>query len=101
MADVGFKGVFAPGRRFLVVEGTVKIVDGRSAMTTAEVYGGARMLADANMKRDLEVKDLETSETRWAENSRAPMMESKEGDITFTSSTLLVQPLNACLSLVL
>jgi hypothetical protein len=64
MADVRVKGMVAPGRRFAVVEGMVKIVDARSA-TTREGFVGAILLADANMKRDLEVNDLETSKTRW------------------------------------
>jgi hypothetical protein len=55
----------APGRRFVLVEGTVRIVDARrSATKVGEGYSGAGLLADANMKRDLDVKDLETSETR-------------------------------------
>jgi hypothetical protein len=53
----------APGGRVVVVEEFVKIVDGRRSATTGEGLGGAGLLADANMKRDLEVNDLETSET--------------------------------------
>lgn len=65
VADVWGKGMVAPGRRFVLVEGTVRIVDARrSATKVGEGYSGAGLLADANMKRDLDVKDLETSETR-------------------------------------
>lgn len=64
VADVRVKGMVAPGRRVVVVEGMVKIVDEGRSMTTGEGFGGARMVADVNMKRDLEVNGLETSETR-------------------------------------
>jgi hypothetical protein len=64
VADVGGKGTDAPGRRLVAVEGTVKIVDARRSAVAEGGFGGAGLLADANMKCDLEVKDLETSETR-------------------------------------
>ena len=64
VAEVGVKGAVAPERRFVVVEGIVKIVDARRSAVAEGGFGGAGLLADANMKCDLEVKDLETSETR-------------------------------------
>jgi len=63
----------APGQRFVVVEGLGKIVGGRRPMTIGEGFGGAELLADINMKRDLEVNALKTSETRGGENSRMQM----------------------------
>lgn len=42
-------------------------------MTMGEGFGGAELLADVNMKRDLEVNALKTSETRGGENSRMQM----------------------------
>jgi hypothetical protein len=51
-------------RRFVVVEGLVKIVDVRRSATTRDRFVGAVLLADSTMKRDLEVNDLETSTTR-------------------------------------
>ena len=52
----------APGWR-TAVEGRVKIVDDGNSVAEEEIGGieGAVMLADANMKRDLEVNDLEIS----------------------------------------
>jgi len=54
----------APGRRLVAVAGTVKIADARRSAMAEGSFGGAGLLADASMKRDLEVNDLETSETR-------------------------------------
>jgi len=48
----------------VAVARTVKIVDARRSAMAERGFGGAELLADANMKRDLEVNDLETSETR-------------------------------------
>ncbi len=59
----------APGQRVVDFEGQGKIVGGRRPMTIGEVFGGAELLADVNMKRDLEVNALKSSETRGGENS--------------------------------
>ncbi len=64
----------APGQRFVVVEGQGKIVGGRRPMPIGEGVGGAGLLADVNMKRDLEVNALKTSGTRGGENSRLQMI---------------------------
>jgi hypothetical protein len=70
VADFGVKGMVAPGRRVVVVEATVKIVDARRSMTTGEGFGGARLLADVNMKRDLEVNAWERLRRRGEEKTR-------------------------------
>ena len=54
----------APRWRVVAVARTVKIVDARRSAMAEGSFGGAGLLADANMKRDLEVNGLETSETR-------------------------------------
>ena len=55
VANVEVKGMVAPGQRFVAVGGMEKIVGGRRPMTIGEGFGGAELLADVNMKRDLEV----------------------------------------------
>jgi hypothetical protein len=57
----------------------VKIVDARRSATTRGGFVGAVLLADANMKRDLEVNDLETSETRWRRKARGRKMMEENG----------------------
>jgi hypothetical protein len=75
VADGEVKRMVAPRQRFVVVEAMGKIVGGRRPMTIGEGFGGAELLADVNMKRDLEVNALKTSETRGGENSRMQMIE--------------------------
>jgi hypothetical protein len=79
VAEVGVKGAVAPERRFVVVEGIVKIVDARRSTATRREFVGAVLLADANMKRNLEVNDLETSETRVEEKTRGRKMMEENG----------------------
>lgn len=58
--DVGVEGVVAPDR-IAFVEGRVDFLEARRSSEARNVFRGAELLADANMKRNLEENVLETS----------------------------------------